>query len=73
MKIIGEWYPPLILLLTSKEGDGLRGILEGDVQGFKNTTPYVFFGNWPVITLCFIALLGWIMRHSKLLWILKKK
>lgn len=50
-----------------------EGILEGDVQGFKNTTPYVFFGNWPVITLCFIALLGWIMRHSKLLWILKKK
>jgi len=50
-----------------------EGILEADVQGFKNTTPYVFFGNWPVITLCLIALLGWIMRHSKLLWILKKK
>ncbi len=50
-----------------------EGILEGYVQGFKNTTPYVFFGNWPVMTLCFIVLLGWVMRHSKLLWILKKK
>jgi len=50
-----------------------EGILEGSVQGFKNATPYVCFGNWPVITLCFIALLGWFMRHSKLLSILKKK
>ena len=50
-----------------------EGILEGYVQGFKNTTPYVFFGNWPVMTLCFIVLLGWVMRHSKLLWILKRK
>ena len=50
-----------------------EGILEGYVQGFKNTTPYVFCGNWPVIILCFIVLLGWFMRHSKLLWVLKKK
>lgn len=50
-----------------------EGVLEGSVQGFKNATPYVCFGNWPVITLCFIALLGWFMRHSKLLSILKKK
>ena len=50
-----------------------EGILEGSVQGFKNATPYVSFGNWPVITLCFIVLLGWLLRHSKLLSILKKK
>jgi apolipoprotein N-acyltransferase len=50
-----------------------EGILEGYVQGFKNKTPYVFCGNWPVIILCFIVLLGWFMRHSKLLWVLKKK
>ncbi len=50
-----------------------EGILEGSVKGFKNATPYVSLGNWPVITICFIALLGWLMRHSKLLSILKKK
>jgi apolipoprotein N-acyltransferase len=50
-----------------------EGVLEGSVQGFKNATPYVLLGNWPIISLCFIALLGWFMRHSKLLWILKKK
>lgn len=50
-----------------------EGILEGSVQGFKNSTPYVFLGNWPVITLCFIVFLGWFLRHSKLLWRLKKK
>ena len=50
-----------------------EGVLEGSVQGFKNATPYVSLGNWPVITLCCIALLGWFMRHSKLLSILKKK
>lgn len=50
-----------------------EGILEGSVQGFKNATPYVIFGNWPVIILCFVVLIGWVIRHSKLLSILKKK
>ncbi len=50
-----------------------EGVLEGNVQGFKNATPYIFLGNWPVISLCFIVLLGWISRRSKLLWTLKKK
>jgi apolipoprotein N-acyltransferase len=50
-----------------------EGVLEGSVQGFKNATPYVSFGNWPVIALCFITLISWFMRHSKLLSILKKK
>ena len=50
-----------------------EGILEGSVQGFQNATPYVRFGNWPVITLCLIVLIGWISRHSKLLSTLKKK
>jgi len=50
-----------------------EGILEGSVQGFKNATPYVQFGNWPTVALCFIVILGWIIRHSKLLSILKKK
>jgi apolipoprotein N-acyltransferase len=50
-----------------------EAVLEGSIQGFKNATPYVQFGNWPTISLCFIVILGWIMRHSKLLSILKKK
>ncbi|HLD09883.1 MAG TPA: apolipoprotein N-acyltransferase, partial [Methylophilaceae bacterium] len=40
-------------------------ILEGKAQGYAGSTPYVRFGNWPVIILCF-GLLG-------LLWVRKKK
>ena len=60
-------------ILIEKLPEFTQGILEGSVQGFKNATPYILLGNWPIISLCFIALLGWFMRHSKLLWILKKK
>jgi apolipoprotein N-acyltransferase len=40
-------------------------MLEGTAQGYAGSTPYVRFGNWPVIILCF-GLLG-------LLWARKKK
>lgn len=40
-------------------------MLEGTAQGYAGSTPYVRFGNWPVIILCF-GLLG-------LLWVRKKK
>ena len=42
-----------------------RTILEGEAQGYTGSTPYIRFGNWPVIILCF-GLLG-------LLWVRKKK
>lgn len=34
------------------------GALEGTVRGYSGATPYVRFGNYPVVLLC-IALLGW--------------
>lgn len=40
-------------------------VLEGTAQGYAGSTPYVRFGNWPMIILCF-GLLG-------LLWVRKKK
>jgi apolipoprotein N-acyltransferase len=39
--------------------------LEGKAQGYAGSTPYVRFGNWPVMIFCF-GLLG-------LLWVRKKK
>jgi len=40
-------------------------MLEGKAQGYAGSTPYVRFGNWPVMFFCF-GLLG-------LLWVRKKK
>jgi len=39
--------------------------LTGEAQGYSGTTPYVRFGNWPVISLIFLAL--------GVLWHRKKK
>lgn len=37
-------------------------VLEGEAQGYVGTTPYIKFGNWPVISLCFL-LLAWLLIH----------
>jgi len=42
-----------------------KAMIEGKAQGYAGSTPYVRFGNWPVIILC-IGLLA-------LLWVRKKK
>lgn len=42
-----------------------KTLLEGKAQGYAGSTPYVRFGNWPVMIFCF-GLLG-------LLWVRKKK
>jgi apolipoprotein N-acyltransferase len=39
--------------------------LSGEAQGYTGTTPYVYWGNWPVISLIFLAL--------GVLWHRKKK
>ena len=42
-------------------------ILTGQVQGYQGSTPYVRWGNWPFIVLCFAALsiLVWIKQSQK--------
>jgi apolipoprotein N-acyltransferase len=43
-------------------------ILNGEVQGYVGTTPYVLWGNWPFILLCFTSvglLLRKKMRNNK--------
>ncbi len=58
--------------VISKEGNILATvpqfttiILNGNVQGYAGTTPFIRYGNWPIISLLFITLI--------LLWGRKKK
>ena len=38
------------------------GVLHATAQGYAGATPYARFGNWPVITLAFAALLALLLR-----------
>jgi apolipoprotein N-acyltransferase len=31
----------------------IEATLEGTAQGFTGSTPYVIWGNWPVLVICF--------------------
>jgi apolipoprotein N-acyltransferase len=40
-------------------------VLEGKAQGYSGSTPYVRFGNWPAISLCFILLGLFALKATK--------
>ena len=42
-----------------------RASLDGQIQGYQGTTPYVFWGNWPIITILLI-LLGILRRSNRM-------
>lgn len=41
------------------------GVLRGEAQGYTGSTPYVYWGNWPMVLLCLLGIV--------LLWGRKKK
>ena len=40
------------------------GALDGTVQGYEGTTPYIRYGNWPALLLAFLLLLAALLRRS---------
>ena len=40
------------------------GALDGAVQGYGGTTPYIRYGNWPALLLAFLLLLAAVLRRS---------
>lgn len=42
-----------------------RGALVGEVQGYTGATPYVRWGNWPVIVVA-LLLVAWVSRRRRL-------
>ena len=40
------------------------GALDGSVQGYEGTTPYIRYGNWPALLLAFLLLLAALLRRS---------
>ena len=40
------------------------GALDGTVQGYEGTTPFIRYGNWPALLLAFLLLLAALLRRS---------
>jgi len=42
-----------------------RGALVGEVRGYRGATPYVRWGNWPLVTLALLIVVGTVLRHRR--------